>query len=72
MEENIHGLKLQRNRYLREENEALTSLSGVTEALLPLNLTGPLPDQVAQLVKTMRDAHEELELSHFQNASLPQ
>lgn len=53
MEDNIHDLKLQHDRYLHEVKKPSTSLSRVKNILLPLKLVGSIFDQVAHLVRVV-------------------
>ncbi|CAI8614261.1 unnamed protein product [Vicia faba] len=52
LEESVH-LMLQQNMYLHEIQRASTSLNGIRDALLPLNLHTSLTEQVNHLVRTV-------------------
>lgn len=53
LEESVHDLKLQRDKYLEEVNKAFIYLTGEDNDLLPLKLVHSLPDQMAHMVKIM-------------------
>lgn len=53
MEDSVFDLRLHRHKYMHELNKASTSLSGVENDLLPLNLFDSLSDQVAHLIKNI-------------------
>lgn len=53
MEESVHNLKIQRDKYLQEIQTISSSLTEIKDAFTPLNLSRSLVSHVTHMVRTV-------------------